>query len=88
MRNFASLGALSAVCDSNMDTLRALGKQYPQCRTYVSYSDVLCDETIRAVAIATPAEGHADGVRESLLAGKTFLWKNHCVTRSRKGQNW
>lgn len=81
VRNFASLGVLSAVCDSNMDTLRALGEQYPQCRTYVSYSDVLCDETIRAVAIATPAEGHADGVREALLAGKdVFVEKPLCLS--------
>ena len=29
VRNFAGLGALSVVCDSNTETLRALGKQYP-----------------------------------------------------------
>jgi UDP-2-acetamido-3-amino-2,3-dideoxy-glucuronate N-acetyltransferase len=81
VRNFADLGALSAVCDSNTDTLRVLGEQYPLCRTYVSYAEVLRDETIRAVAIATPAEGHADAVREALLAGKdVFVEKPLCLS--------
>lgn len=81
VRNFASLGALAALCDSNTDTLQALGKQYPLCRTFTSYADVLCDETIRAVAIATPAEGHANAVREALLAGKdVFVEKPLCLS--------
>lgn len=81
VRNFAGLGALSAVCDSNTDTLRALGEQYSLCRTFVSYAEVLRDETIRAVAIATPAEGHADAVREALLAGKdVFVEKPLCLS--------
>lgn len=81
VRNFAGLGALSALCDSNTDTLRALGEQYPQCRTFMSYAEVLRDETIRAVAIATPAEGHADAVREALLAGKdVFVEKPLCLS--------
>lgn len=81
VRNFAGLGALSAVCDSNTDTLRALGEQYPQCRTFVSYAEVLSDETIRAVAVATPAEAHANAVREALLAGKdVFVEKPLCLS--------
>jgi UDP-2-acetamido-3-amino-2,3-dideoxy-glucuronate N-acetyltransferase len=81
VRNFAGLGALSAVCDSNTDTLRALGEQYPQCRTVMSYAEVLSDETIRAVAVATPAEAHANAVREALLAGKdVFVEKPLCLS--------
>jgi UDP-2-acetamido-3-amino-2,3-dideoxy-glucuronate N-acetyltransferase len=56
VRNFANLGALSAVCDSHTETLRTLGEQYPQCRTVTSYAEVLRDDEIQAVAIATPAE--------------------------------
>jgi UDP-2-acetamido-3-amino-2,3-dideoxy-glucuronate N-acetyltransferase len=81
VRNFSSLGALSALCDSNADTLLALGEQYPLCQTFMSYAEVLRDETIRAVAIATPAEGHADAVREALLAGKdVFVEKPLCLS--------
>lgn len=81
VRNFAGLGALAAVCDSNPDTLRVLGEQYPQCRTFMSYAEVLREKSIHAVAIATPAEGHADAVREALLAGKdVFVEKPLCLS--------
>ena len=81
VRNFAGLGALSVVCDSQADTLRALSEQYPDCRTLTSYEEVLRDESIRAVAIATPAETHGLMVREALLAGKdVFVEKPLCLS--------
>jgi UDP-2-acetamido-3-amino-2,3-dideoxy-glucuronate N-acetyltransferase len=86
VRNFADLAALSAVCDSNIYTLRALVEQYPHCRTFTSYAEVLRDESIRAVAIATPAETHGGMVREALLAGKdVFVEKPLCLS-SEEGQ--
>ncbi len=81
VRNFANLGALSVVCDSHADTLRTLGEQYPQCRTVTSYADVLRDDAIQALAIATPAETHGTMVREALLAGKdVFVEKPLCLS--------
>ncbi len=80
VRNFAGIGALSAVCDSNADMLQALGKQYPQCRMLTSYAEVLRDKSIQAVAISTPAETHGAMVREALLAGKdVFVEKPLCL---------
>ncbi len=81
VRNFASLGALSAVCDSDTQTLRALGDDYPSCRMMTSYAEVLGDDTIQAVAIAAPAETHGFLVREALLAGKdVFVEKPLCLS--------
>lgn len=81
VRNFADLGALSVVCDSHTETLRTLGEQYPQCRTVTSYAEVLRDDGIQAVAIATPAETHGIMVREALLAGKdVFVEKPLCLS--------
>ena len=81
VRNFHELGALAAVCDSNEETLRHFGEQYPGCRTITSYSEVLSDDTFAAVAIATPAETHANLVREALLAGKdVFVEKPLCLS--------
>ena len=81
VRNFANLGAVSVVCDSHADTLRALGEQYPQCRTVTSYPEVLRDDAIQAVAIATPAETHGVMVREALLSGKdVFVEKPLCLS--------
>ncbi len=70
VRNFHDLRALAAICDSNDETLQQFAQQYPGCRTFRSFGEVLRDESIQAVAIATPAETHANLVREALLAGK------------------
>jgi len=81
VRNFSTLGALAAVCDSHPETLRSLGEQYPDCRVLNSYADVLRDNGIQAVAIATPAETHSILVREALLAGKdVFVEKPLCLS--------
>src|SRR5262245_58642752 len=70
VRNFHGLNALGAICDSDMERLGTFKQQYPSARMVSAYSDVLRDESIRAVAIATPAEAHANAVKEALLAGK------------------
>jgi UDP-2-acetamido-3-amino-2,3-dideoxy-glucuronate N-acetyltransferase len=83
VRNFSGLGALSIICDSHVETLRALGEQYPQSRTMTSYAEVLRDDSIQAVAIATPAETHRIMVQEALLAGKdVFVEKPLCLSVS------
>ncbi len=81
VRNFHDLHALAAICDSDEDTLRTFKQQYPECRVLSSYPEVLQDESLRAVAIATPAETHAAMVREALLAGKdVFIEKPLCLS--------
>jgi UDP-2-acetamido-3-amino-2,3-dideoxy-glucuronate N-acetyltransferase len=81
VRNFHSLNALGAICDSDLERLGAFKQQYPSARMYADYSEVLREKTIRAVAIATPAEAHADAVKEALLAGKdVFVEKPLCLS--------
>lgn len=73
VRNFAELGALAVVCDTNPETRDALAAQYPGCRAVADFADVLRDDSIHAVSIATPAETHGTLVRQALLAGKDVL---------------
>lgn len=81
VRNMNELGALGMICDSQADTLAALGAQYQGCRLVHAYSEVLRAEEIRGVVIATPAETHAGLVREALLAGKdVFVEKPLCLS--------
>ncbi|TLY36069.1 MAG: oxidoreductase [Nitrospirae bacterium] len=81
VRNFHDLHALAAICDSDEDKLRAFKQQYPECPVLSSYVEVLKDESLRAVAIATPAETHAGMVREALVAGKdVFVEKPLCLS--------
>ena len=85
VRNFADLGALAAVCDSNTDTLRALGEQYPQCRTFVSYAEVLRDEAIRAVwPLPRRPKGMLMQYERRCWPAKMCLWKSRSASLSKK----
>jgi len=80
VRNFSDLHSLTAICDKDESRQRVLGEQYPGCQIFSSYAEVLGDDSIEAVAIATPAESHADLVREALLAGKdVYVEKPLCL---------
>ncbi len=81
VRNFGGLNALGAICDSDAERLESFKQQFPGVKPFRTYSDVLRDDSIHAVAIATPAEAHADSVREALLAGKdVFVEKPLCLS--------
>ena len=81
VRNFHDLYALGAICDSDKKMATSFTQQYPSAKMFSAYSDALRDSTIQAVAVATPAESHADIVREALLAGKdVFVEKPLCLS--------
>src|SRR5262245_49461021 len=73
VRNFNDLGALSWICESDSERLRVLSLEYPAAQTTRIVEEVLCDPAVRGVAIAAPAEDHANLVRRALLAGKDVL---------------
>ncbi|MBU0516621.1 MAG: Gfo/Idh/MocA family oxidoreductase [Proteobacteria bacterium] len=70
VRNFDALGALAVICDADADRLAEFSEKYPQARPTLSFSDVLADPEVAAVALATPAERHYAQAKEALLAGK------------------
>jgi len=72
-RNFMSLGALSIICENDQDVHQALKEKFPTCQIVTSFGEVLQDDSIQGVAIATPAETHFALAREALLAGKDVL---------------
>ncbi|MBA5867380.1 MAG: oxidoreductase [Nitrospira sp. CR1.3] len=81
VRNFHAIGALDAVCDSDRGLLENVARDYAPLKVVTAFSDILGDRSIRAVAIATPAETHGDLVREALLAGKdVFVEKPLCLS--------
>lgn len=70
VRNFALLGALSAVCDADKEKLDRLDKEYKAVRVTDSFESVLTADDVSAVVIATPSDTHFELARKSLLAGK------------------
>jgi hypothetical protein len=80
VRNFAELGVLRAVCDENIETLQAFQKQYG-VDGFTQYHQLLDRSDIGAVVIATPAETHADLVKQALGAEKdVFVEKPLALT--------
>ena len=68
VRNFAALNALAAVVDRDRSTAQALCAQYGGAEA--GFDAVLADESIGALAIATPAILHYEHAKAALEAGK------------------
>ena len=70
VRNIFELGTLHTVCDGNPLVEANVRAKYPQVAFRKDYADVLKDENIRGVVLATPAALHFDMAKRALLAGK------------------
>jgi UDP-2-acetamido-3-amino-2,3-dideoxy-glucuronate N-acetyltransferase len=80
VRNFAELGALAAVCETDPGNRRWISEAYSSVLVLSDFRDALADPSIQAVAIATPAESHGEIVEMALLAGKdVFVEKPLCL---------
>jgi len=71
-RNFDHLpdAELAWLCDASGDALERLARAFPSARTTASVEDLLGDESLDAVALATPVSTHAELARRVLEAGK------------------
>nr|HYM33003.1 Gfo/Idh/MocA family oxidoreductase [Candidatus Cybelea sp.] len=68
VRNFAELGALAAVHDTDAALARDFGKRHRV--PAATWQQILDDRSIDGVAIAAPAERHADLAAAAIAAGK------------------
>lgn len=79
IRNFSQLGMLYAICESNPDNPNLI--PYKKVKLFTSYSELLKDREVEAVAIATPAVTHHSLVKQALKAGKdVFVEKPLALT--------
>ena len=71
-RNFAALPGveLAWVCDTSDERRAAAATRFPFARATASIDDLLDDDTLDAVVIATPVPTHADLAVQVLQAGK------------------
>lgn len=67
-RNFAQLGALVAISDGHGPTASRISAEHGVPSR--SFEEILADEQIDAVALATPAVAHAGMALQALAAGK------------------
>ena len=61
------------ICDANPERLALMGGHYPAVPKTTDYNDVLNNQDIDAVVLATPASTHFEMTRHALKAGKHVL---------------
>lgn len=71
---------LHALCDRDPGVLRALGRKHPHAHTVADFDDVLADDAVEAVVIATPPTTHAPLAKRALQAGKHVLVEKPLAT--------
>jgi predicted dehydrogenase len=69
-RNFAQLGELVWLCDVEDERRADAAESYPSAQVTSSFDDVLADESVEAVVVATPVPTHYELARRALEAGK------------------
>jgi predicted dehydrogenase len=70
VRNFDGLAELAWLCDLDEAHLRPIADRYPHARATTELDDLLSDETLDAVVIATPVPTHHALAKRALEAGK------------------
>ena len=69
-RNFNELARLAWACDADEGKLAGAAARYPAARPTTRFEDLLEDESVDAVVVATPVPTHAELARKALAAGK------------------
>jgi predicted dehydrogenase len=72
-RNFDDLAELAWLCDASSDALERFTARYPRARATTDFGEVLADERLDAVVVATPAVTHYELAKRALEAGKHVL---------------
>jgi UDP-2-acetamido-3-amino-2,3-dideoxy-glucuronate N-acetyltransferase len=85
-RNLYEMEALHTCCDSDPEVLASLQRKYPNVGWCPSFSDLLRNPQVQAVAIATPASTHYSLAREALLAGKDVLVEKPLALTVQEGE--
>ena len=73
---------VAAVCDRDAASLERIVHRYPSVRSTESFDDVLADDAVDAVVIATPVSTHFDLARQALEAGKHVFVEKPLAERS------
>jgi predicted dehydrogenase len=69
-RNFDQLADLVWLCDVDDECRAQAAQSYPTAQATSSFDDVLADDSVEAVVVATPVPTHYELARRALEAGK------------------
>jgi predicted dehydrogenase len=72
-RNFDDLGVLTALCELDPELRDRYASRYPNARMVGDYDDLLADDAVEAIVVATPVPTHYGLAKRALEAGKHVL---------------
>jgi predicted dehydrogenase len=81
-RNFDELARLSWLCDTDESMRREYASRYPNARVTGDFDQLLADEALEAVVVATPVVTHYDLAKRALEAGKHVFVEKPPAMRS------
>jgi predicted dehydrogenase len=73
VRNFDELAELAWLCDSSDERRVRFAARYPRARVTADFDQLLADDELEAVVIATPVPTHYELARAALDAGKNVF---------------
>ena len=97
VRNFAELGALHTICDTDFGKLEEWrsggvntdtdhGHRYGSPKLTIDFKKVLLDNHIKGVVLSTPAESHYSMTKRALLAGKDVFVEKPLALNTAEGR--
>ena len=86
LRNLHGLGVLHTICDKDQSLLRRYDREYRGVKITPSFEEMVADQGIRAVAIATPASTHYELAKAALKAGKDVFVEKPLAMTVREGE--
>jgi predicted dehydrogenase len=87
LRNLVELedADVAVVCDARPERLATSARRYPALRTTTSFREVLLDDQVDAVVIATPVSTHFELAAKALAAGKHVFVEKPLAASSHEG---
>jgi UDP-2-acetamido-3-amino-2,3-dideoxy-glucuronate N-acetyltransferase len=86
VRNFAELGALNSICDSDTSCLLPFKKTYPEVTTTTDYNNILNNPDIQGIVITTPAATHYHVAKDALLHDKDIFVEKPLALTVQEGE--
>jgi predicted dehydrogenase len=81
-RNFAELADFVWLCDLDEERRADLAQTYATARLTADYEDLLADDSVEAIVIATPVPTHHELARRALEAGKHVFVEKPAAMRA------
>ena len=71
-RNFDELAELAWVCDVSDENRERYSPRFPDARPTADFDEMLADDSLDAVVVATPVVTHFELAKRALEAGRSF----------------